>query len=208
MWLWNRWLGQPTKREADKNRAHKHTHASRLARSPQLAHTKQMHAHTHIKIHYVCPCFVLSLPSVLISDLVFHSHSVSSWMQVSCWLFAVFCLQGPRGLVGPRGSPGPPGQPVSQHRLDYRIKAIELLRLYKSLSSAWIINMLLRWTGKRLNCLYFQILTLHLLFSNTYWHFCQGIHGTDGVPGSKGNPVSPTTLTLSQNYYCISIITG
>lgn len=57
MWLWNRWLGQPTKREADKNRAHKHTHANRLAQSPQLAHTKQMHAHTHTKVYYVSPCF-------------------------------------------------------------------------------------------------------------------------------------------------------
>lgn len=25
MWLWNRWLGQPTKRVADKNISHKHT---------------------------------------------------------------------------------------------------------------------------------------------------------------------------------------
>lgn len=57
MWLWNRWLGQPTKRKADKNRAHKHTHANRLAQSPWLAHTKQMHAHTHTKVYYVFPCF-------------------------------------------------------------------------------------------------------------------------------------------------------
>lgn len=128
-----------------------------------MASTYKADACTYTHQSILCLSLFFSLSLVFIHDLVFHSHSVSSWMQASCWLFAVFCLQGPRGLVGPRGPPGPPGQPVSQHRLNYRIKAIQLLQLYKSLSGAWIIDMLLRWTRKLLNYLHILIKLWHYI---------------------------------------------
>lgn len=63
MWLWNRWLGQPTKREADKNRTHKHTPANtgeRRLRGDPPTHT---HAHTGTNMIY---------------DLVFRPDSILS----------------------------------------------------------------------------------------------------------------------------------
>lgn len=42
MWLWNRWLGQPTKREADKNKS------TQTQESTLPSHKKpDVHAHTY-----------------------------------------------------------------------------------------------------------------------------------------------------------------
>lgn len=129
MWLWNRWLGQPTKREADKNRTHILPH--RLVQSPWRPHTKpdvatRLHTRTHLHRHIIFITFLFrqlwfmfSIPCSLCFIM----------MRVSCWPFAVFCLQGPRGLVGPRGPPGSPGQPVSQHHLVNRMTAFQSLQL-------------------------------------------------------------------------------
>uniref|UniRef100_A0A665U5B0 Collagen, type V, alpha 3a n=1 Tax=Echeneis naucrates TaxID=173247 RepID=A0A665U5B0_ECHNA len=51
--------------------------------------------------------------------------------------------RGPRGLVGPRGPPGPPGQPVSQHCLDYRIRAIQSLLHYERSRMPFMIKLTL-----------------------------------------------------------------
>uniref|UniRef100_A0A665U5L5 Collagen, type V, alpha 3a n=1 Tax=Echeneis naucrates TaxID=173247 RepID=A0A665U5L5_ECHNA len=55
----------------------------------------------------------------------------------------VLMLPGPRGLVGPRGPPGPPGQPVSQHCLDYRIRAIQSLLHYERSRMPFMIKLTL-----------------------------------------------------------------
>ena len=128
-----------------------HSRKHRLVQSPWLPHRNpdapthtRTHTHTHTHIHAHTQknilsllVFSVSLSLDVIYDLVFSTHSISSWMQVSRWLFAVFCLQGPRGLVGPRGAPGPPGQPVSQQRLDYRIRAIQSFQHYQRSSTSW-----------------------------------------------------------------------
>lgn len=142
----------------------------------------------------------LSLSLLLMYDLVFHARHSSSCMQVSCWLFAVFCLQGARGLVGPRGPPGPPGQPVSQHRLDYKIRAIQSLQLYKSsLLGTW--NHPYATENKQANYWtvsveLWQIIHCFLICFVFFCLFFQGIQGTDGAQGQKGNLVSVGTFIV------------
>lgn len=111
---------------------HKHTRTDGLAQASQWARRNSPAQALNYTVSLLL-FFVFAHSFVFIYSLVFYSHSVSSRMQVRCWLCAVFLffLQGPRGLVGSRGPPGAPGQTVSQHHLDEKIKTIESLQIQK-----------------------------------------------------------------------------
>lgn len=91
MWLWNRWLGQPTKRTADKNRAHKH----RLVQSAYTSTYQTRWAHTHFSLH-TCMCLYVSLLS---ADLWFCISRASRLIMNAGWLLTICYVLSP-GLSG------------------------------------------------------------------------------------------------------------
>ena len=116
-------------------------------------------------------------------------------------------LQGPRGLIGPRGSPGPLGRPV-RTSLSFYI----LFVLSSSLSPLHVHSLLLGFSAHSLFPLCLSVsqtqapprvsaLVSHPLLP-------QGVIGSDGAPGAKGNVVrvpTPDACFLSLSLATLSL---